>query len=1418
MTSPAQERMLTTDTAMPTFIHLLPALLFLVACAPGNPATGPVIGRPAGTAAAAVSALAVAPRPLPTWLPEPHALPDLPAAIPASEVVIDLAPGRTLKMADVVRRTCLDGTWRCSGLSTSATRFPADAQLDRGFHLAAFDDAAWEEIEVPLDWYRKYPKARDPKAPFVLGWYRRSVDIMPAAGERCLLRFGVIGYEADLWVNGQSVGSHHGDFTPWEIDITDQVKHGTNLLALRVRSDLGPNWGAGPAWHTYGSQWWHDNIKGGLWQSCELTREPALRINELLVTPRFAAGTVRLDWRLLNHGPARRLALRAIIHGARQGGESERPGDAVVATIDVPAGASEGHAEVKVPGIKPWSPDTPHLYRATLVAMADDRVVGFASERFGFREFTIQQGAFRLNGQPIYLAGENLSAKNYGGNGKTPAEEAALIEKDLAGLKRNGYVIFRNAHMPITPAVLDRADELGLMVYNEWAWSFSKDIDPVEFPRRNPVELAEWVRRDHNHPAVVMWSCGNEVKYDDDLVRRELDNQVALVRSLDRQGRPVSTFSGAAFGYGSKPLDTDVLDLHDYRGLSEGPWSQWETNSGRVRRFLDATYGTAWPATKPYVVWECVGFSWGERGDPAFTVGDAEAYVRYAGRTMSWGTPNGIGFAGTIGLAAALDPQRGNRLGRKVYGRRIGEFIRRDAMVAGFAPWFQDPQLEEARQWTQPVFAAIHGANRIAIRHPLAGSRCEQTLVVANGSADELTGAEAQISLLGGDGATVELAVVPLPGIAAMGRAEMPISFTVPAATSAGWWQLRLAVRRGGDELSRLSYDLFVAPRGQAGNPPTATRTIAVLPGGEQTALGRWLDDLGIAARPVGGIGDLGDAEVAIVPPGCPVGTDDGYALRHWVRAGGILLVMEQPFGEVNAIRQTATLAANTFVDLVVPAHPLFAGLSPEAFDTSDHSMNGLWVRAGIVPITANVLAARGPFLSDHGASTVISEGTLGKGRILVSQLLALDQWNRDSVATTYLRNLAGYLLASGVQPVAAIRPWQELGGSIAVENDRCRAIDLSAVANRAFADQTADDGIGGWTDQGGNDFRVMPLGAQCLQGVPFTILDPAANQERSCLVLGGAGRPAFPRQAEGIPVGGPVARLFFLHTAAWVGAHGQVAMTYRVHYADGQTLDIPVRAGIELADWWNPCDLPGARLGLTRTNDQLRDVGLFLMPWENPRPGVAIETLAVVSTGTMVPIVVAITAESAHPQPLHFNPTDAPERWDRIVDRPSTGASREGPGLPVVSAGDGSAPGGGVGVRIAFPAPTETLHPDASRSVAIPVALIGLPAEAQKRLAEGSWRYLTFWVKAESVGSLDVVLPRQDWQDMLKTMLPLDPSQGWRKVRMSLAADLHLGVGKDWEAKDLRGELLLYHGLHLRPGAPLPQPVTIQISDPCLE
>ena len=164
--------------------------------------------------------------------------------------------GETVRPADFVRSRSLNGEWRFSGVTNSATPFPADADLNTGFMKPEFDASGWSTIRVPLDWFVKYPQARKESEPYTKGLYRTEFELTPAELEnrRVILKFDCVGYDAKVFLNGVEVGNHHGDFTPFKLDVTGAAKAGKNVLAVRVFSDNGPinTWLLQQGWYVDG--------------------------------------------------------------------------------------------------------------------------------------------------------------------------------------------------------------------------------------------------------------------------------------------------------------------------------------------------------------------------------------------------------------------------------------------------------------------------------------------------------------------------------------------------------------------------------------------------------------------------------------------------------------------------------------------------------------------------------------------------------------------------------------------------------------------------------------------------------------------------------------------------------------------------------------------------------------------------------------------------------------------------------------------------------------------------------------------------------------------------------------------------------------------------------------------------------------
>lgn len=191
--------------------------------------------------------------------------------------------------------------------------------------------------------------------------------------------------------------------------------------------------------------------------------------------------------------------------------------------------------------------------------------------------------------------------------------------------------------------------------------------------------------------------------------------------------------------------------------------------------------------------------------------------------------------------------------------------------------------------------------------------------------------------------------------------------------------------------------------------------------------------------------------------------------------------------------------------------------------------------------------------------------------------------------------------------------------------------LDLSKAANRGFADAVADDGQGGWTDQGREgDLHDFPVGEREFLGVPFRILDPSQNDGRSAVILRGRPRPSWPESVSISANGWRAAWLYFLHTSAWAGTDKTRPFAqYEIHYGDGTSEIIPLRVGVETAGWWGP-GLGERCLVAWTAKRKAASVGVQAFAWENPHPEKKIDSIVFRSLSRMtVPILLAVTASS---------------------------------------------------------------------------------------------------------------------------------------------------------------------------------------------
>jgi beta-galactosidase len=364
-----------------------------------------------------------------------------------------------------------------------------------------FNDAPWRKVDLPHDWAVELPfssrgtsshgsKAIGHNFPEnSVGWYRKVLDI-PASdkGRRISLEFDGVYRNSVLWVNGHYIGTEPSGYSGFRYDITDYVKFGEpNTIAVRADATVEEGWfyeGAGiyrHVWLTKTSplhvaQW------GTFVKSTVLGPNARLDVDTTITNDGKSAETFDIIHEVI--APSGRVAAR---------GEW--------ANLIVPAASSRDFAaELQVQDAQLWSLEHRHLYRLRTSVRSAGKHVDTYDTKFGIRTVTFDKDrGFFLNGKNIKLQGTNNHQDHAGVGAALPD---ALQTWRLNQLKSFGVNAYRASHNPPTPELLDEADRLGMLV-----------LDEHRMMGTTPEirgQLERLIRRDRNHPSVIIWSLGNE--------------------------------------------------------------------------------------------------------------------------------------------------------------------------------------------------------------------------------------------------------------------------------------------------------------------------------------------------------------------------------------------------------------------------------------------------------------------------------------------------------------------------------------------------------------------------------------------------------------------------------------------------------------------------------------------------------------------------------------------------------------------------------------------------------------------------------------------------------------------------------------------------------------------------------------------
>jgi beta-galactosidase/beta-glucuronidase len=473
--------------------------------------------------------------------------------------------------------------------------------------------AASQPTQVPGVMQRHFPDYHG------VAWYWRdfTAPANPHAGGRYLLRFHAVDYLAEVWVNGIRIGLHEGSEEPFALDATGAIKPDAhNLLAVRVLNPtdvaidgicmkdvaLGRRQNATPSDAACNT--------GGIIDSVECCVVPAARIADLHVMPDWKTGGLRVRVTARNAGdhPVRGI-LRVTVAPAI-GGESVA---ADACEKDFTVGDTGVEVQLQVPSHRLWELNNPYLYRVTASVQAGDQPsVDESSVRCGFRDFRFENGYFRLNGRRIRLHGSLYVILHYPGSMSVPYDEE-LIRRDVLNLKMMGFNIVRICCGAALPArQLDIFDEMGLLAMEEHLGADPHRSGQQISGARWDNSIAGVIRRDRNHPCIVMWSLLNEVQ--DGTLFRNAVKSLEWIRDLD-DSRIVLLNSGrfdgdASIGSWSSPNSrvwekSELRDIHSYpnfphtadtirgmRGLDAmGGYLEKNVTSGDQRPVLLSEYG-----------------------------------------------------------------------------------------------------------------------------------------------------------------------------------------------------------------------------------------------------------------------------------------------------------------------------------------------------------------------------------------------------------------------------------------------------------------------------------------------------------------------------------------------------------------------------------------------------------------------------------------------------------------------------------------------------------------------------------------------------------------------------------------------------------------------------------------------------------
>ena len=414
-------------------------------------------------------------------------------------------------------------------------------------------DADWKRVTLPHDWSIEGPfdqknptRASGAFLPSGVAWYRRTLELpAEAKGKRVFVELDGVMQNSDVWINGHLLGHRPYGYVSFRYELTDWLQFGPgarNVLAVRADTSQQP----ASRWYTGAGIYRHvrlvttDAVHLEPWSTFVATRRLLIPLGDSPPNAKPSA-VMHFETRVVNQSEAPRTVSVACA--------VVDPHGKTVATVaadaqTVAAGqAADFKRDFEIADPAVWDVAHPQLYRLEVGVLEGKKALDDESVRFGVREFAFEpKTGFWLNGRNVRLYGVCL---HHDGGAFGAAVPLAIWEQRLKTLRTLGVNAIRTAHNPPDPRFLDLCDDMGFLVTDEMfdCWTVGKNPYDYHlfFNEWSKIDTRDTVRRDRNHPSIILYSAGNEIHDtpQEDLAKGILQGLVEVFHENDPT-RPVT--------------------------------------------------------------------------------------------------------------------------------------------------------------------------------------------------------------------------------------------------------------------------------------------------------------------------------------------------------------------------------------------------------------------------------------------------------------------------------------------------------------------------------------------------------------------------------------------------------------------------------------------------------------------------------------------------------------------------------------------------------------------------------------------------------------------------------------------------------------------------------------------------------------